>query len=491
MSSKLLPANPRFPSGVAYINFGTTEHATAALRYDGAKPLWNAGMRILIQRQDPLPPPGSSHIAMPGAMHAPPGRYSAREQAKAAAAGARQWVQLLSRSTGKYYWFNTATNQSSWQVPPQVLAARTSGAFASSTLLHLAPERPQSKGRERSIKWAGRGGPEHVGQRFRRLRSTGEWLAGLIVQCKQVGVHRYAHRVVYDAAYARPDEWMSLEQCRWLLESDYQKSVSARGRTRETSKGEKTGKRGRPRKERARRTARGEEEEEEEEETSESGGEFDSFLASSDEVLPQSRARRRRSAEAGGARGTGGAQARAKTGKGVRKKKKIKVAKRFHSSVPRLCLLVPPLLPPPCSAAAPPLLRPRAALATSPCLSCASCPPSVACYHALACRPAALRHASIAASTHISTARWRWHRRRHRLSPLNMPAPCHLLFPRLATILPTAASPPHLCPPPCQLCARCHRRNIAALLAVSRTHTAARRARDCLRQVPLDGGALP
>ena len=47
---RVLPSSPHFPSGVAYVNFGTVVHATAVLSYDGAKPAWNAGNRLRIQR---------------------------------------------------------------------------------------------------------------------------------------------------------------------------------------------------------------------------------------------------------------------------------------------------------------------------------------------------------------------------------------------------------------------------------------------------------
>jgi RNA recognition motif-containing protein len=133
-SIKILPANSRFPTGVAYVNFGIAEHATTALnRFNGAVPSWNAGITVRIQRQEPLAPshahPGGRPSSMHGSTHAmssAQGTTSAQDLL--AVAGAKDWVQLLSRSTGKFYWFNKATNQSTWHVPGAVLAARSAAA---------------------------------------------------------------------------------------------------------------------------------------------------------------------------------------------------------------------------------------------------------------------------------------------------------------------------------------------------------------------------
>ena len=47
-SIKILPANARFPTGVAYVNFGIAEHAAVALRFNGKVPSWNAGISVRI-----------------------------------------------------------------------------------------------------------------------------------------------------------------------------------------------------------------------------------------------------------------------------------------------------------------------------------------------------------------------------------------------------------------------------------------------------------
>ena len=36
-SIKILPANSRFPTGVAYVNFGIADHATAALSFRASR----------------------------------------------------------------------------------------------------------------------------------------------------------------------------------------------------------------------------------------------------------------------------------------------------------------------------------------------------------------------------------------------------------------------------------------------------------------------
>ena len=131
---KILPANSRFPTGVAYVNFGIADHATAALnRFNGAVPSWNAGITVRIQRQEPLAPshthPGGRPSSRHGSTHAmSSARGAAAAHDQLAVAGAKDWVQLLSRSTGKFYWFNKATNQSMWHVPGVVLAARSAAA---------------------------------------------------------------------------------------------------------------------------------------------------------------------------------------------------------------------------------------------------------------------------------------------------------------------------------------------------------------------------
>lgn len=122
---RMLPANARFPTGVAYVNFGIAEHATAALRFNGAVPSWNAGISVRIQRQEPLPSSHASQAVRPSLFAGMPRVGAGSVPDRRAVAEARNWVQLLSRSTGKYYWFNKATNQSIWQVPSAVLAARS------------------------------------------------------------------------------------------------------------------------------------------------------------------------------------------------------------------------------------------------------------------------------------------------------------------------------------------------------------------------------
>ena len=288
-SIKVLPPNPRFPSGVAYVNFGTVEHATAALRYDGAKPAWNAGHRLRIERQDPMPMPGSSSSDVRGSLRSSSG---AAAQDAARSAGAHNWLKLLSRSTGKYYWFNKATNQSSWHVPSQVLAARS--ASGPSQLLRPSESGYGHTSDGKGSKWGGKAGSDAVGQRFRRLRSTGEWISGLLVQSKQISSDRHVHRAVWDDG--RPDEWICLEEHRWLLERDYKKfsapaasksSRSVKKVTTSTTESDAPSgaraKRVRPKRVSRRRTTDSEPTESEEP---------DSFLASSDEVLPQRRAPR-------------------------------------------------------------------------------------------------------------------------------------------------------------------------------------------------------
>ena len=222
-SSKLLPANHRFPSGVAYINFARDEYATTALQYDGAVPSWNAGQRLHVRRQAAAGSVGlkpSTGLRPPA--HLSTGlRLSSRDVALAAAA--KPWVQLLSRTTGKFYWFNKATNTSSWHVPSVVLAARDAGVWSdrqhSSSIARVHPEAGRAQRADDwrvMVKWGGRGGPEHVGQRFHRQRSTGQWIAGRLLQCKQVAPERYVHRVVWDDG--GNEEWLCLDQLRWLLE---------------------------------------------------------------------------------------------------------------------------------------------------------------------------------------------------------------------------------------------------------------------------------
>ena len=163
-SSKLLPANHRFPSGVAYINFARDEYATTALQYDGAVPSWNAGQRLHVRRQAAAGSVGlkpSTGLRPPA--HLSTGlRLSSRDVALAAAA--KPWVQLLSRTTGKFYWFNKATNTSSWHVPSVVLAARDAGVWSdrqhSSSIARVHPEagRAQRADDWRSmVKWGGVG----------------------------------------------------------------------------------------------------------------------------------------------------------------------------------------------------------------------------------------------------------------------------------------------------------------------------------------------
>ena len=251
VSLKLLPASPRFPSAVAYVNFGVPDHATAALRHDGAVPSWNAGGRLRVQRQI-LAPPG------PGwAPRRSSGADSLRDSERPSFATpwvqllsrstGRQyyvnkvtnesWIQLLSTSTGKYYWFNKASNKSSWQVPTEVLGAR-SAASQSARPASLESLRGEEAARP-AIKWGGKAGTEVVGKRLRRLRSTGQWIAGLALECKQIARDRYVHRVEWDggrnesSAFGRA-EWICLADYRWMLEEDYQEMAapSVRKRTR-------------------------------------------------------------------------------------------------------------------------------------------------------------------------------------------------------------------------------------------------------------------
>ena len=151
-----------------------------------------------------------------------------------------------------------------------------------------------------SVAWGGKAGPDDVGKRFRRLRSTGQWIAGLLVQCKQVSRDRYVHRAVWDDG--RPDEWICLQEYRWMHERDYKKMAAKaagtgrRGRQlngagTDSAKPGATGvKRARAKKERAAVRRRRGGTSSEDDESSES---HDSFIASSDEVLPR-RARRTR-----------------------------------------------------------------------------------------------------------------------------------------------------------------------------------------------------
>ena len=254
VSLKLLPASPRFPSAVAYVNFGVPDHAMAALRYDGAVPSWNAGGRLRVQRQiAPMAPPG------PGWAHPrrSSGADSLRDYARPSVATPwvqllsrstgrhyyvnkvtnESWIQLLSTSTGKYYWFNKASNKSSWQVPTEVLGACSAASQS---------ERPASwdslRGEEAArpaIKWGGKAGPEVVGKRLRRLRSTGQWIAGLALECKQIARDRHVHRVEWDSGRNESSalgraEWICLADYRWMLEEDYQEMAapSVRKRTR-------------------------------------------------------------------------------------------------------------------------------------------------------------------------------------------------------------------------------------------------------------------
>jgi hypothetical protein len=253
VSLKLLPASPRFPSAVAYVNFGVPDHATAALRHDGAVPSWNAGGRLRVQRQiAPLAPPG------PGwAPRRSSGADSLRDSARPAVASPwvqllsrstgrhyyvnkftnESWIQLLSTSTGKYYWFNKVSNKSSWQVPTDVLGARSAASQAA------PPARWESlRGEEAArpaVKWGGKAGPDVVGKRLRRLRSTGQWIAGLALECKQIARDRYVHRVEWDSGHNQSSalgraEWICLVDYRWMLEEVYQEmaAASVRKRTR-------------------------------------------------------------------------------------------------------------------------------------------------------------------------------------------------------------------------------------------------------------------
>ena len=150
------------------------------------------------------------------------------------------------------------------------------------------------------MRWGGKAGPDEVGQRIRRLRTNGQWIAGLLVQSKEIARDRHVHRVVWDDG--RPDEWLCLQEYRWLLERDYRKMAAAaagkgaRGRQqrRQGSDAEKAsgagGKRARAKREHAaaRRLA-GASDQDEEDPDSDSAS--DSFIDSSDEVMPR-RARR-------------------------------------------------------------------------------------------------------------------------------------------------------------------------------------------------------
>jgi len=116
----------------------------------------------------------------------------------------------------------------------------------------------------------------------------------LLVQSKQISSDRHVHRAVWDDG--RPDEWICLEEHRWLLERDYKKfsapdasksSRSVKKVTTSTTESDAPSgaraKRVRPKRVSRRRTTDSEPTESEDP---------DSFLASSDEVLPQRRAPR-------------------------------------------------------------------------------------------------------------------------------------------------------------------------------------------------------
>ena len=210
-SIKLLPVSSRFPSGVAFVNFCMPEEVSGALRYDGSAPSWNAGQSLKIQRQQPLPtaPLQSSQAAQGGALAtlatlATPPRASSSSSHSRISAAAAQWVQLLSRSTGKYYWFNKLTNESKWHVPSQVLAARMAGVLPAQPPPQQLQQPPSSapasaEQARRAWKWGGAGGAEIVGQRVRRLRSTGEWTcSGLVVESKEISRERYVNRILWD-----------------------------------------------------------------------------------------------------------------------------------------------------------------------------------------------------------------------------------------------------------------------------------------------------
>jgi hypothetical protein len=165
-SIKLLPVSSRFPSGVAFVNFCRPEQVSGALRYDGSAPSWNAGQSLKIQRQQPLPtaPSQSSQAAQGAALAAlatlatPPRASSSSSHSRISAAAA-QWVQLLSRSTGKYYWFNKLTNESNWHVPSQVLAARMAGVRPAQPppqqLQHPSSAPASAEQARRAWKWGG------------------------------------------------------------------------------------------------------------------------------------------------------------------------------------------------------------------------------------------------------------------------------------------------------------------------------------------------
>jgi hypothetical protein len=164
------------------------------------------------------------------------------------------------------------------------------------------------------MRWGGKAGPDVVGQRIRRLRTNGQWIAGLLVQSNEIARDRYVHRVVWDDG--RPDEWLCLQEYRWLLERDYRKMAAAaagkgaRGRQprRQGSDAVKPsgagGKRARAKRERAaaRRHAGALDQDKED---SDSDSASDSFIASSDEVMPRRARRARAPARARRAPGAG------------------------------------------------------------------------------------------------------------------------------------------------------------------------------------------